>query len=57
VGEESLDRFARVVRRAETDVPLDEAALLVATCVRPVDVDEGLARLDDLAAGCPARDA
>lgn len=57
MGEESLDRFARVVRRAETDVPLDEAALLVATCVRPVDVDEGLARLDDLAAGCPARDA
>ncbi|HEY7137909.1 MAG TPA: transglutaminase-like domain-containing protein [Acidimicrobiia bacterium] len=57
MGEESLDRFARLVRRAEADLPLDEAALLVATCVRPVDVDEGLARLDDLAAGCPARDA
>lgn len=57
MGEEPLDRFARLVRRAEADLPLDEAALLVATCIRPVDVAEGLARLDDLAAACPARDA
>jgi regulator of sirC expression with transglutaminase-like and TPR domain len=57
MGEEPLDRFARLARRSEDELPLDEAALLVATCIRPVDVDEGLARLDDLAATCPARDA
>jgi regulator of sirC expression with transglutaminase-like and TPR domain len=47
-----LERFARLVQSPEGDLPLDEAALLVATSVRPVDVDEGLARLDELAAGC-----
>jgi regulator of sirC expression with transglutaminase-like and TPR domain len=57
VSPEPLDRFARLVERAEDDLPLDEAALLVATCVRPVDIDDGLVRLDDLAGGCRGRDA
>ncbi|MGZ4155227.1 MAG: SirB1 family protein [Actinomycetota bacterium] len=57
MGAAPLDRFARLVRRDEHDLPLDEAALLIATCVRPVDVAAGLARLDDLAAACPARDS
>jgi regulator of sirC expression with transglutaminase-like and TPR domain len=36
-------------------VPLDEAALLIAACAKPgLDVAEGLARLDDLAAGVRA---
>ena len=53
---EPLDRFARLVQGPESDLPLDEAALLLATCVRPVDVDDGMARLDDLAGGCRGRD-
>ncbi|MBV8951308.1 MAG: transglutaminase family protein [Actinobacteria bacterium] len=52
-----LARFAQLVQAPEQDLPLDEAALLVATCVRPVDVHAGLARLDDLASGCRGRDA
>jgi regulator of sirC expression with transglutaminase-like and TPR domain len=57
VSTEPLQRFARLVQAAEDDVRLDEAALLVATCVRPVDVDDGMARLDDLAGGCRGLDA
>ena len=46
-------RFAELVGRADGDVPLDEAALLIATHARPdVDVGAGLALLDDMAAGC-----
>lgn len=52
-----LEQFTRLVGYPEDDLPLDEAALLLATCVRPVDVDEGLVRLDDLASGCRGRDA
>lgn len=52
-----LEPFTRLVCSPEQDLPLDEAALLVATCVRPVDVDEGLVRLDDLASACRGRDA
>lgn len=54
---EPLSRFAQLVQLPEPDLPLDETALLIATCVRPVDVAAGLARLDDLAGGCRGRDA
>lgn len=48
------DRFADVVSRPEAEIPLDEAALLIAaTAQSGLDVDAQLARLDALAAGCP----
>lgn len=47
-------RFATLVRRDDRAVPLDEAALLVAVHAAPaLDVAAELARLDELAAGCP----
>ncbi|HEX6570091.1 MAG TPA: transglutaminase-like domain-containing protein, partial [Acidimicrobiales bacterium] len=47
------DRFAELVRGPERWCRLDEAAVLVAAHARrDLDVDEQLARLDDLAAGC-----
>lgn len=47
-------RFAELVARPEGDIPLDEAALLIAATAQPgLDVDAQLTRLDDLAAGCP----
>jgi regulator of sirC expression with transglutaminase-like and TPR domain len=47
--------FARLVQRAEGDVPLDEAALAIAATADPgADVGAALARLDALAAACPA---
>src|SRR5439155_20561951 len=48
-------RFTELVRRADDDIPLDEAALLIAAHGRPgVDVAAGLAALDEVAAGCGA---
>lgn len=47
------ERFAALVARPEDDIPLDEAALLIASQRRPtVDVAAGLAALDALADGC-----
>ncbi|MEY2405442.1 MAG: hypothetical protein QOG39_358 [Acidimicrobiaceae bacterium] len=48
-------RFAVLVQQAEDDIPLAEAALLVAAHAHPsVDVAAQLGRLDALAASCPA---
>lgn len=48
-------RFAELVQVPEADLPLDRACLLVAAHAYPdLDLDAELARLDDLAAGCPA---
>jgi regulator of sirC expression with transglutaminase-like and TPR domain len=50
----ATDRFAEVVRLPEADIPLDEAALLIAAHAYPdLDVTAELGRLDDLAARCP----
>lgn len=57
MSDDPARRFARLVARPDSDLPLDEAALLIPTCVRPADVADGLARLDDLAGACTARDA
>lgn len=47
------DRFAALVARPDDEIPLDEAALLIAASARPeLDVAVELGRLDDLAAGC-----
>lgn len=47
------DRFAELVRGPEADCRLDLGAVLVAAHARrDLDVDDELARLDDLAAGC-----
>jgi regulator of sirC expression with transglutaminase-like and TPR domain len=46
-------RFAELVERPDDEIPLDEAALLIAAHARPdLDVAAELGRLDDLAAGC-----
>jgi regulator of sirC expression with transglutaminase-like and TPR domain len=48
-------RFADLVQQAEDDIPLAEAALLVAAHAHPgLDVGAQLARLDALASACPA---
>lgn len=48
-------RFQRLVQGSEAGVRLDEGALLVAAHAYPgLDVDAELARLDELAATCPA---
>ena len=48
-------RFAGLVQGPEDDIPLDEAALLIAAHAYPsLDVEAEVARLDDLAVGCPA---
>jgi len=47
-------RFAELLARPEADVPLDEAAVLIAAVAQPgLDVDAQLRRLDDLAGACP----
>lgn len=52
--EEPTARFAELVQRPEPDVPLDEAALLIAAHAYPeLDLDAELAAIDELAAGCP----
>jgi regulator of sirC expression with transglutaminase-like and TPR domain len=49
---DGLERFAVLVRGPDAALPLDEAALLVAAHARALDVDAGLAEVDELAAGC-----
>lgn len=52
-GRAATERFAELVAREDEDIPLDEAALLIAAHARPeLDVAAELARLDELAAGC-----
>jgi len=47
------ERFAELVARPDDEIPLDEAALLIAASARPeLDLAAELGRLDDLAAGC-----
>lgn len=47
-------RFAELVERPDEEVPLDEAALLIAAHGDPAaDIAAGLARLDELASSCP----
>jgi len=48
------ESFTRLVRRADDEIPLAEAALLIAAHDHPVDVAEQLARLDDLARVAPS---
>jgi regulator of sirC expression with transglutaminase-like and TPR domain len=53
---EATERFVEVMRHPETEVRLDLAALLIAAHAYPgLDVDAQLARLDEIAAGCPGR--
>jgi regulator of sirC expression with transglutaminase-like and TPR domain len=53
-GEKDIARFADLVARPDEELPLDEAALLIAGQARPdLDVGAELVRLDELAAGCP----
>jgi regulator of sirC expression with transglutaminase-like and TPR domain len=48
------DRFAELVARPEPAIPLDEAALVIAAHAYPgLDIAAQLARLDQLAEGCP----
>jgi regulator of sirC expression with transglutaminase-like and TPR domain len=48
-----LERFATLVGRGAAEVPLDEAALVIAAALRPdVDIERSLAVLDDLATRC-----
>lgn len=47
------ERFARLVRRPDDDIPLDEAALLIAAHDHTVDIPAALASLDDLARAAP----
>jgi len=47
------ERFAALVTRPDDEIPLDEAALVIAAHARPdLDIAAELGRLDDLAAGC-----
>lgn len=47
-------RFAELVTRPEEAIPLDEAALVIAAHAQPdLDIAAQLARLDELASGCP----
>jgi regulator of sirC expression with transglutaminase-like and TPR domain len=53
-GDKARGRFADLVALPDDEIPLDEAALLIAAQARPdLDVGDQLSRLDDLAAGCP----
>jgi len=52
---ELTDRFAELVSRPPEQIPLDEAALLIAAHARPaLNLEVELGRLDDLAADCAA---
>jgi regulator of sirC expression with transglutaminase-like and TPR domain len=60
VDSSPCERFGALVARPEAEIPIDEAALVIASHDRPLlDVDEELRRLDELAAGCfaPTLDA
>ena len=49
----ATDRFVALVARPDEEIPLDEAALLIAAHARPeLNVAAELGRLDELAAGC-----
>jgi regulator of sirC expression with transglutaminase-like and TPR domain len=51
----AIERFTRTVTAADGQLPLDEAALLIAACDHPpLDVIGQLARLDDIAGRCPS---
>lgn len=53
--EEATRRFGELVARPEPEIPLDEAAALIgAHAAAGLDVARPLARLDQLAAACPA---
>lgn len=53
-GDKAIARFADLVARPDDEIPLDEAALLIAAAARPdLEVGAELVRLDELAAGCP----
>jgi regulator of sirC expression with transglutaminase-like and TPR domain len=55
---EATQRFAALVARPASEVPLDEAALLIAACGSPgTDPVAALAALDDLASACGAAEA
>lgn len=55
MSDEPLARFGALVARPEPEIPLDEAAVLIGAHAEPeLDVGHQLARLDDLAATCPA---
>ena len=52
---EGVERFAALVRRPEAEIPLDEAALLIAAVAKDdVDVDGALRALDEIADEVPA---
>jgi regulator of sirC expression with transglutaminase-like and TPR domain len=52
---EGVERFAALVRGPEADIPLDEAALLIAAVAKhDVDVDAALRALDEIADEVPA---
>jgi len=52
-GEKGKARFADLVALPDDEIPLDEAALLIAAQARPeLDVGAELGRLDELAGGC-----
>jgi regulator of sirC expression with transglutaminase-like and TPR domain len=51
---DATERFTALVQRSDDDVPLDEAALLIAAHDHDVDVDAEMQRLDSLAADAPA---
>ena len=52
-GDSPTARFGALVARPDDEIPLDEAALLIAAHARPeLDLAAALARLDDLATGC-----
>ena len=52
-GDKAMARFADLVARPDDEIPLDEAALLIAAQARPeLDLSAELGRLDDLAGGC-----
>jgi regulator of sirC expression with transglutaminase-like and TPR domain len=52
--EDPTARFTELVQGPESELPLDRASLLIAAHAYPdLDVEGELARLDELAAGCP----
>jgi regulator of sirC expression with transglutaminase-like and TPR domain len=52
-GESATTRFAALMARSDEEIPLDEAALLIAAHARPdLDIAAELGLLDELAAGC-----
>ncbi len=55
-GQDPTMRFAELVQGPEDELPLDEAALLIASHAHPdLDIPAELERLDSIAEGCPAR--